>query len=133
VKGTEFDVPPPGAGLNTVTLAVPAAAMSVAGIVAVSWVLLTKVVVRFALFHLTREPTAPFTGTKPEPLTVRVKDGPPARAEFGVIFVIVGTGFPCPRATSPEPRKTSPMSASRAILPSIDLCRYLVSFMIASP
>ena len=32
----EFDIPPPGAGLNTVTTAVPDAAMAEAGIVAVS-------------------------------------------------------------------------------------------------
>jgi hypothetical protein len=32
VKATEFEVPPPGAGLKTVTEAVPVAAMSLAGI-----------------------------------------------------------------------------------------------------
>jgi hypothetical protein len=36
VKLRAFDVPPPGAGLNAVTLAVPAVAMSVAGIAAES-------------------------------------------------------------------------------------------------
>jgi hypothetical protein len=41
VKFTPLDVPPPGAGLNTVTLAVPAVAMSAARIVAVNWVALT--------------------------------------------------------------------------------------------
>jgi len=35
-NGTEFDVPPPGAGLTTVTLADPSAATSPAGIAAVS-------------------------------------------------------------------------------------------------
>src|SRR5580698_6816985 len=40
-----LEVPPPGAGLSTVTLAVPAAAMSLAGTVAWSSTLLTKVVV----------------------------------------------------------------------------------------
>ena len=43
---TAFDVPPPGAGLNTVTFAVPAVAMSATVIWAVSCVLLTYVVVR---------------------------------------------------------------------------------------
>ena len=33
-----LDVPPPGAGLNTVTVAVPADTMSAAWIAAVSWV-----------------------------------------------------------------------------------------------
>jgi hypothetical protein len=32
VKVKEFEVPPPGAGLKTVTVAVPAEAMSLAGI-----------------------------------------------------------------------------------------------------
>jgi hypothetical protein len=36
VKVRELDVPPPGVGLNTVTWAVPATAMSEAGIVAVN-------------------------------------------------------------------------------------------------
>jgi hypothetical protein len=36
-----LDVPPPGAGLETVTVAAPAAAISAAVIAAVSWVELT--------------------------------------------------------------------------------------------
>ena len=44
-------VPPPGVGLNTVTVAVPAVLMSAAGTVAVSDVLLTNVVVRLTPFH----------------------------------------------------------------------------------
>ena len=40
-RGEAPEVPPPGAGLNTVTKAVPAVAMSPAEIVAVSCVLLT--------------------------------------------------------------------------------------------
>jgi hypothetical protein len=38
VKVWAEEVPPPGVGLKTVTLAVPAAAMSDAGMAAVSWV-----------------------------------------------------------------------------------------------
>jgi len=44
-------VPPPGVGLNTVTLAVPAFFMSAAGTVAVSDVLFTNVVVRLVPFQ----------------------------------------------------------------------------------
>ena len=132
VKVTEFEVPPPGAALNTVTFAVPATAMSVAGINAVIWVLLTKVVVRLELFQRTTDPV-PFVPTKPEPLTVSVKAAPPAKTELGLILVILGSGLPCPRAMSPEPRKRTPMRARRAVLPSIELWRYLARFMIVSP
>ena len=41
VKLWALEVPPPGVGLKTVTLAVPAEAMSAARIEAVSWVALT--------------------------------------------------------------------------------------------
>jgi hypothetical protein len=41
VKVWALEVPPPGVGLKTVTLAVPAEAMSAARIEAVSWVALT--------------------------------------------------------------------------------------------
>ena len=53
---TAFDAPPPGAGLNTVTLAVPAVAMSANVIAAVSCVPLTYVVVRFSPFQRTTAP-----------------------------------------------------------------------------
>src|SRR2546425_5533778 len=56
VKVCGFDVPPPGAGLNTVTCAVPATAMSAGGITAVSCVAETYVVARFAPFQRTTEP-----------------------------------------------------------------------------
>src|SRR2546421_285290 len=49
------EVPPPGAGVTTVTDAVAAAARSEAGIAAVSCVALTKVVVRAAPFQRTLE------------------------------------------------------------------------------
>ena len=41
-KVAALEVPPPGAGLVTVTEAVPALAIFAAGTVTVSWVLLTK-------------------------------------------------------------------------------------------
>ena len=82
------EVPPPGAGLNTVTWDVPAAAISAAGIAAVSWVALTTVVVRLAPFQRTVEPT-----TKFEPLTVRLKPAPPVVALAGASAVKPGTGL----------------------------------------
>src|SRR5258708_7171592 len=82
------EVPPPGAGVRTVTLAVPAAAMSAAVIAAVSWMVLTKVVVRAAPFHCTV--VEPFTN--PVPLTVSVKAAPPTVALVGTSAVIVGMG-----------------------------------------
>ena len=50
-------VPPPGVGLKTVTLAVPAVLMSAIGTVAVNVVLLTYFVVSFVPFHSIMEPT----------------------------------------------------------------------------
>jgi hypothetical protein len=88
VKGRAWDVPPPGAGLTTVTLSVPAAAMSAAVIAAVSWVEDTNVVARLAPFHCTVE-----FETKLDPLTVRVKDGPPWRADAGDNEEIAGAGL----------------------------------------
>ncbi len=55
VKVLVLDVPPPGAGLDTVTVAVPATAMSAAVIAAVNRVADTYVVVRFAPFQRTTE------------------------------------------------------------------------------
>ena len=83
-----MEVPPPGAGLKTVTLAVPAVAMSAARIEAVSWVEEPYVVVRFVPFHLTTEPEM-----KLVPFTVRVKPAPPAVADVGLRLVVVGTGL----------------------------------------
>jgi hypothetical protein len=59
--------------------------MSLAGIAAVSWLLLTKAVVRFEPFHFTIEPETNFL-----PLTVSVKAGPPALALLGDIETIEG-------------------------------------------
>ena len=63
-------------------------AISPAGMAADSWVLLIKVVVRLAPFHLTTE-----AATKLLPLTIRVKAGAPATAPAGESAVIEGTGF----------------------------------------
>jgi hypothetical protein len=88
VKVWALEVPPPGAGLNTVTWAVPPDAMSAASIAAVTWVEETYVVARFPPFHWTTEPL-----TKPLPLMVSVNANPPAVAELGLRLVVTGTGL----------------------------------------
>ncbi len=88
VKLWAFDVPPPGAGLDTVTWAVPADAMSAAAITALSWVADTYPVVRLDPFHCTTEPA-----TKPLPFTVSVKAVPPAVADEGLRPLMPGTGL----------------------------------------
>jgi hypothetical protein len=88
VNVTELDVPPPGDGLNTVTAALPALAMSLAGIDAVSWLALRKVVERFEPFQRTTE-----LEMKALPLTVSVNPAAPAIADVGLMLVMFGTGF----------------------------------------
>jgi hypothetical protein len=88
VKVSEPDVPPPGAGLCTVTVAVPEEPRSEARICAVSNVLETNVVTRWLPSHNTCE-----VETKLVPLTVSVKADPPALALDGKSEVRVGTGF----------------------------------------
>src|SRR5437867_1384444 len=85
---TEFDMPPPGDGLKTVTAAEPGSLSKLAGIVSVSTLVLTKVVERSEPSQRTTD-----VGIKPLPLTVRVKAGLPAGMDVGLILVIVGTGF----------------------------------------
>jgi hypothetical protein len=84
VKVTAFEMAPPG--FATVMLAVPGAAMSEAGMAVLSWVLVTKVVVRFDPLHLTTE-----VETKLVPSTVNVKARPPANTVLGLMLVSVGT------------------------------------------
>jgi len=91
VKVWLLEVPPPGAGVNTVTVAVPAVTMSAAVIAAVSCVADTYVVVRLVPFHRTTEPL-----TKLLPLTVSVKAAPPAFADKGLRLVVTGTGLVVP-------------------------------------
>ena len=88
VKLAPLEVPPPGAGLKTVTVAVPAVAMSAAVMAAVTCVAETNVVVRLVPFQRTAEPEMKFV-----PLTVRVKAEPPAMAEVGLKEPMVGTGL----------------------------------------
>src|SRR5262249_58557921 len=70
-----LDGPPPGAGLTTVTGGVPATAMSLAAIAAVTWPVFTKVVVRGEPFHCTTE-----LEMKLLPFTVKMTADPPATA-----------------------------------------------------
>jgi hypothetical protein len=88
VKPAWPEVPPPGAGLNTVNWAVPAEAISVAAIAAWSCPPLTYVVDRFAPFQLTTDPLI-----NPLPFTVRMKAAVPAAAEAGDREVIDGVGL----------------------------------------
>jgi hypothetical protein len=111
VKLTAFDVPPPGAGLVTVTGTVPAEAMAAAGMATVNCVELTTAVAGVVPPKLTTE-----AATKFVPLTVRVKPAPPATALVGEIaaivgLVIVGLLPPHPaRNTEPTiPKFTSPL------------------------
>jgi hypothetical protein len=84
VRARTFEVPPPE-GLVMVTEAVPALAMSEARMFAVSWVLLTKVVVRGVPLTFT---TAPLK--KSEPATVNVKAPEPATTFDGVNWLATG-------------------------------------------
>jgi hypothetical protein len=83
------EVPPPGEGLSTVTLAVLAELMSAVVIAACKLVLETKVVERVLPFHWTVD-----VGMKFVPVTVNVKPAPPATAELGFKDATVGEGLP---------------------------------------
>jgi hypothetical protein len=79
----ELEFAPPG--LTTVMLALPAEAIKLAGTVAVNWLALTKLVESGVPFHSTVDPDTKFA-----PLTVRVKEGPPAGALMGLMVLISG-------------------------------------------
>jgi hypothetical protein len=83
--------------LNTVTVSVPALLTSAAVIAAVSFVPLTKVVVRLDPFHFTTE-----VETKLVPFTVRVKAELPLIAPLGAIVVIAGTGLLMVKVSEPD-------------------------------
>jgi hypothetical protein len=88
VKVSGLEVPPPGAGVVTVTMALPAVAISAAVMAACKLVLETKVVVRALPFHWIVEEE-----TKLDPVTVSVNAAPPAPAELGFSDVAVGDGL----------------------------------------
>src|ERR1035437_2150627 len=85
VKVSPEEVPPPGVGLNTVTVAVPPEAMLAAGTVAVTLIAETYVVVRLVPFHLTTDDEM-----KLLPFTVKVNE---AAAEEGLKDVAAGIGL----------------------------------------
>jgi hypothetical protein len=89
VKVSPLEVPPPGVGVETVTVAVPLTAMSAVVIAACKLVLETKVVERVLPFHWTVD-----VGMKFVPVTVNVKPAPPATAELGFKDATVGEGLP---------------------------------------
>src|SRR5713226_4279230 len=98
--------PEPGVpGLVTVTGTVPGVAMAVAGIVAVSWLPVTRVVVCFVPFQL----MAAFVA-KLLPLTVNVNWGSPEFAVFGTSCetagITPGCGAMALGELYPHPRPT---------------------------
>jgi len=88
VKLLAAEAPPPGTGVFAVTLTNPPTGMSAAGMAAVSWVALTKVVVSVLPLKLTDVDVE----TNPEPFTVRVKAAP-AGACVGLRLLIEGAGL----------------------------------------
>ena len=82
-----LDVPPPGAGVNTVMARVPALATSAAVMMAASAVGDLKLVTRALPFTCMRE-----RATKLAPVNVSSKPGPPAGTWLGLIAVNVGAG-----------------------------------------
>lgn len=117
VKFRELDVPPPGVGLVTVTVILPAEEMVSAGIAAVICVALTNFVAGAVPPKLTAEDETKFV-----PINVRVKGAPPACAPLGEIVAIVGTGFvgagfgPGDGALA---RPSQPIRSARLAIPAI--------------
>ena len=87
--------------------------MSVAGIVVVSWLLLTNDMVRAVPFQATRELLLKFL-----PLTVRTNPAPPAVALFGEIEVIDGVDGHEHEITG-RLKSTSALKISAFVLPVI--------------
>ena len=81
-------MPPPGAAFTTVIDSVPAVVESKAGMTAVNWVELTKVVVSAVPLKSAVEPL-----TKLVPVSVMVVFALPMTVEAGLMLVSVGTGL----------------------------------------
>ena len=88
VKLIVLEVPPPGAGLVTVTAAVPVATMLAAGMAPSNCVELRNEVASADPPKLTTEAVTKFV-----PLMVSAKVALPAMVLFGEIEVMVGVGF----------------------------------------
>lgn len=88
VKVAPPDVPPPGAGLMTMTVAVPVLARAAAGTCAVSVVAFVYDVLSTVPFHRMVEDEMKFV-----PVAVRVMAELPSTAAFGLIELSVGAGF----------------------------------------
>jgi hypothetical protein len=88
VRFTASEVPPPGLGVTTVTGKVPALVNCAAGITAVSWVELTKLVASEVPLSSTID-----CGVKSVPVTVRVVSGLPASTAVGDIELRLGAGL----------------------------------------
>ena len=108
---TDDEVPPPGAGVKTVMSREPDEAMSVARMVAVSWVADTKVVARLAPLTRTTELLA-----KLVPVTVSVRVPPPAGALSGLMLDNEGAGGDATTANASEPEVPPPAEAGVATL-----------------
>lgn len=108
VKTNDADVPPPGAALNTVTLAEPAVAIRLLLTTAVNCVAFTNVVVKAAPLQLITEPLI-----KPLPDTVIVNAGSPAIALSGEIVLTTGAGFDKPPPGLPDESFLQEMAKSK--------------------
>ena len=97
VKVKALDVPPPGAGLKTVTAAVPAVARSAAVMALCKLVLETNVVVRALPFHWMEDEEMKFV-----PVTVSVNAAPPAKAALGLRDAELGIGLLIVNKVEPE-------------------------------
>src|SRR5258705_402255 len=97
VNVTFPELPPPGAGVNTDTCAVPAVVTSAAGIDACSCVPLTNVVARLPPFQRTTDES-----TKPLPFTVTVNAEAPAVTLDGDSDSTLGAGFAIVNVRLPE-------------------------------
>ena len=99
VSGNAPELPPPGAGFVMVTEAACGEAIAAAGMIAVSCVALTNVVVSGAPSRFTTDVVTTLV-----PVTVSVTGAPPAMTCVGLIVASVGTGFDMVRVEVPAVR-----------------------------